>query len=301
MSGIFPYKVRLFFPVYPSSHSGELCTVKLTVNNKSEHKITSMQVALVATSTTLYIPPSSSSSSSSSTPVLNVKRTKTYMLCSENVYLSIAKQSTDNHVVSHFYIPANSPPSTYLSTSQPLEITYQIVISIPWESGSYHSTWPFGSSSVSSLSASNNALTPVIKLPVTIATVPANYPVPSHLPMPLPLYPVDSTELPYFIPNVESPAPSPTSPISPGGSFLSASPPPPPSPIDDASTLHEDYGRRSSNQDASGHLMVPGASSCREPRRKLSTSSTASSVITDCSAELNSAVSDSSSCTRVAV
>ncbi|KAI8143413.1 hypothetical protein BJV82DRAFT_93209 [Fennellomyces sp. T-0311] len=234
----------------PAYCPGDSCTVKVITKNRSDHKISSFQVALVA-----------------------MAAEKTHTVYSETHYVAIGKHATSSAVCS-FQIPSHCVPS--------LGISYQIVVTFPWGA----SGWKFPSSL-------NNVS---IDVPVTIATVPATYPVPHHMQLPLPSFLHGTGELPSFIPNIESPEPSPTSPVPIVHS------PSPSSPLDtvdndhlslDGRTLCDGWPGGHRHASPAGYLTVPSSSHHRR--------SSTSSVLTDCSAEINSVFSDSSSRTRVAV
>lgn len=234
--------------------------MRLTIHNRSEFKISAVHIALVAVASNLSVETLESRQSGS--PILpSCGKSKTLTLYTETIFVSIPKNSTDNHTVCHFTIPPKCLPSTRLSVSKHLEINHQVLISIPWGPVG----WRLSSAS---------AAMPTIALPVTIATVPATCRrVVPQLQLPLPAFHSESSQLPTFIPSVESPDPAPGSPISPKGSYYAASSSSssPPSPI---SEFPED--RRESYQDATGHLAVPG-----QPRRKMSTSSISSTSSTE--------------------
>lgn len=242
----------------------------------------------------------------------------------ENLYVSIGKHAPGTDTLCHFTIPPHCIPTSRLSM---FDLTYEVVVTIPWMSslsswkfpslGSYSSLASSTSSSSSSSSSTSSSQQQtssssscVLSLPVTIASVPSTYPVSPHLSLPLPDYdPEGYPILPSFIPNIESPTISPSSPepmpsrrSSSSPDYLSVSP------VDslDGRTLCDGFdgvggGRHhgittSSNQ----FLAVPNtssSSSSNHPRRRASTSS----VATECSAEAGSLFSDSSSHTRVAV
>ncbi|KAG2225985.1 hypothetical protein INT45_002451, partial [Circinella minor] len=258
---------------------GDRCTIRLNMKNRSEHKISSYQVALVAMTT--------------------ITGEKSHTVHSETIYSPVAKYGI-NTSVCHFQIPSHCTPS--------LGIYYQIMITLPWGT----SSWKFPSSS--SFNSNVN-----ISVPITIATVPVTYRVPPHLRLPLPSYlnnGSNTTLLPSFIPNIESPEPSPSSPVSidihsPSPS-LSLTPDEDDNHSLDGRTLCDGWPgnpynthQYSSPSANSGFLTVPSSSIHHQQQhnyhqyqhnRRLSTSS----ILTDC-AELNSVISDSSSHTRVAV
>ncbi|KAI9493316.1 hypothetical protein BDB00DRAFT_872420 [Zychaea mexicana] len=258
------------------SKSGDNCTVKLITKNRSEHKISSFQVALVAMA-----------------GAAAAAADKTHTVHSETIYAPMGKYA-NNTSVCNFQIPSHCAPSLG-------NITYQIVVTLPWGA----SSWKFPSSL-------NNVS---ISIPITIATVPATYPVPPHLQLPLPsfLLQENGAALPSFIPNIESPDPSPMSPVS-----IDVHSPSPSLSLNentendhqslDGRTLcdgwpgggHHHYASPSAPSAVAGYLTVPASSPNHHHHLLLRRSST-SSVLTDCSAEINSVYSDSSSCTRVAV
>lgn len=248
----------------------------------------------------------------------------------ENLYVSIGKHAPGTDTLCHFTIPPHCIPTSRLSM---FDLTYEVMVTIPWMSslsgwkfpslGSYSSLASSSSSSSSSTSSSQQSSSSssssssscVLSLPVTIASVPSTYPVSPHLSLPLPDYdPEGYPILPSFIPNIESPTISPSSPepmpsrrSSSSPDYLSVSP------VDslDGRTLCDGFdglgtgttGRHHHGITSNQFLAVPNtnttssSSSSNHPRRRASTSS----VATECSAEAGSLFSDSSSHTRVAV
>ncbi|ORZ03009.1 hypothetical protein BCR43DRAFT_482574 [Syncephalastrum racemosum] len=265
--GIVELKAQLLKSAYCP---GDVCTIKFALENKSDHRISTVQISLV---------------------VCTSKKRQT--MYSETVYLSAPKQSNMRSVC-RFTIPSACPPTTFC---QDCHISYHILITVP---NHHSSAWPFynftsnSSSYASSTSSSTystssseakcNALT----IPLTIATVPNTYPVPPHMQLPLPNFRQGSHELPSFIPSIESPL---ASPRSPSVESPLATSPERRSLLSTQSTL---FDGRITHQDVTGHLMVPMRT------RRPSTSSSLSSFRTDCSADVSTLVSDSSFPTRLA-
>ncbi|CEG82152.1 hypothetical protein RMATCC62417_16268 [Rhizopus microsporus] len=133
----------------------------------------------------------------------------------------------------HLYLFAIQLPSNYI------DIQYEIIIFIP----------AFGHYSLNDtkfIAAHPNC----IRLPLVITTVPSTIPT---LQIPFAVDSNNDDSLPTFIPYIESPSPSPTSPI-----YQQWGPGSPVEPSD------EDYLYPSSPiEDASGHLMVPSTSPTR--------------------------------------
>lgn len=241
----------------PHLVTGETCTVRLVLHNKSEFKISTINIALVAVTSDLSL--GTLESYQSGSPILpNYGKSKTHTLHTETVSVSIPRNSTNYHTVCHFTIPPKCLPSTRLSASQHVQVDHRLLITIPWAQGG----WRLSSSSM-----------PTIVLPVTVTTVPTTTGrvAPPQLELPLPTFQPDSSQLPSFIPSIESPDSVPGSPISPIGSYYAASSSPP-SPVNE---LPEE--RRGSYQDASGHLTVP----TQQSQRKLSISSISSASSTE--------------------
>ncbi|KAL0085711.1 hypothetical protein J3Q64DRAFT_1744795 [Phycomyces blakesleeanus] len=178
---------------------GDMCTIKLTTSNQSEHKITTIQLTLVSIATTSILP-----TFASDAPILNSLRQKHHTLHSETFFVSIPKHSQDRQSIIQFMIPSNCVPSTENHVGKYLEIAYEITLTLPLATPG--STWSFpfvvGSSSPS----------PTIQLPLLIATVPDSYLTRSTVPsLAMPTATDDDNELPHFIRAAESPLPSPHS------------------------------------------------------------------------------------------
>ncbi|KAI8375250.1 hypothetical protein EDC96DRAFT_605249 [Choanephora cucurbitarum] len=208
--------------IKPAYCPGDLCTVKLTTKNRSDSKITQVQLQLNAVATTLV-----------QTSTVH----KHHSLVTETFYVSIQKQS-EHHDVFQFHIPSDLVPTFTNKLGRYIDIAYEIVLTIPLQLATEHS------------------LTNTITLPVLIATVPPDYPVAIDLHEPL------EDELPVFIPNIESPLPSPlTYPadkaysVSPSHSFqmMMMDGEQEDIPLDDDFSLN-------TISDPSGHLMVPDLS-----------------------------------------
>lgn len=194
----------------------------MTTNNKSDTKISSIQVLLAAVATTL--PPTDSVSA----PYQH----KQHTLLTESFYVSIAKQAQNHQDIFTFTIPSNIVPTFTNKLGKYIDIAYEVIIVM----GSAANTGSWFSGYVSN----------EISLPITIATVPPAYPIGFTV------HENTANELPSFIPNIESPLPSPVHypadraySVSPSNSFQ----------IKD--DLDEDDDFCLNRQDASGHLMVP--------------------------------------------
>ncbi|KAI9319405.1 hypothetical protein BX666DRAFT_1469595 [Dichotomocladium elegans] len=251
---------------------GDMCSVRLKTKNRSDYKITSVQLAFVAK-----------------------HQGKTHTLHSETVYVAIGKRSLSNDTACHFTIPAHCLPS---STLDVFDLTYSVVITIPWGANT------FTSSSAWKFALPSQPQSPcIMELPLVIASVPPSYQIPRHMPMPLPLFDVDYPILPSFIPSIESPPiPTPLVRTRDASSFgrgddLSVSP----TDSIDGRTLCDGWMPLGSDYPnhheaaASNFLAIPGPDTARTRR------ASSSSIWTDCSAEAGSVFSDSSSQTRVAV
>ncbi|KAG0185049.1 hypothetical protein DFQ28_010055 [Apophysomyces sp. BC1034] len=281
--------------IKPAYCPGDVCTVKMTTNNQSDGKITCVQISFVSIATTLAHP-STDVSSTSTAPILSAQTLKhqRHTLHSETFYVSIKKHAKDESIF-QFRIPPNCVPTTQNYVGKYLDISYEVIVSIPLAGvGSPEST-PSTSSVWSSL-LFTSAPSPVntISLPVIIATVPPSYPIPPELQFTQSFNGVEP-EKPSFIPNIESPLPSPSSPfLGEGSSWGPGSPADSErlsmSPSNSFRLEDSDMGEVDATkmdfslQDATGHLMVPSLAENpnRESRRR-SVSSNAS----DCAVEIN--------------
>lgn len=220
----------------------------MTTNNKSDTKINSVQVSLIATATTL--PPST-----------NSHLHKQHTLLSESFFVSVPKQARDHQDIFRLHIPSNIVPTFTNTLGKYIDISYQVNIRVGGTStcgggGGWFTT--------------GNHVSNTISLPITIATVPPAYPIGISIQE-------QGNELPGFIPNVESPLPSPVNypadsraySVSPSNSFEVRG---------GGDELEDDYfslnNSTSMQQDASGHLMVPENAS----RRKSSSSASSSNM-----------------------
>ncbi|ORE03839.1 hypothetical protein BCV72DRAFT_295655 [Rhizopus microsporus var. microsporus] len=172
---------------------------------------------------------------------------KRHEILSESQYVSIPKHTQQNNSLTTsictIQIPSTCVPTTQTHfASKYIDIQYEIIIFIP----------AFGHHSLNDtkfIAAHPNC----IRLPLVITTVPSTIPT---LQIPFAVGSNNDDSLPTFIPYIESPSPSPTSPI-----YQQWGPGSPVEPSD------EDYLYPSSPiEDASGHLMVPSTS----PTRSLS-------------------------------
>lgn len=201
----------------------------MTTNNKSDTKISSVQVLFVAIATTL--PPTDSIN----TPYHH----KQHTLLSETFFVSIPKQAKNHQDIFRFDVPSNIVPTFTNKLGRYIDMSYEvhIVMGASASNGNWFSGY-----------VSNT-----ISLPVIIATVPPAYPIG------IIVHENTDSELPTFIPNVESPLPSPVNypadraySVSPSHSFQMR---------DD---LEDDDFSLNHQQDASGHLMVPDTTNRRK-------------------------------------
>lgn len=239
--------------------AGEPCTVKLITNNHSDCRISHVDVSLVCTTTTV------SNNNNNDDAVYHHK--KHHTIHSETFYVAIPKECKNHRSVFRFDIPDHCVPTTQNRIGQYLDIAYEIVVSMPLTGASLGNDgtfWPlFGSS---------YPFTNTISLPVFITTVPASFPVPSQLSLPLPYF-SEQPELPSFIPSIDSsPLPSPSRPMfsSPAGSWAGSP---------NLSPIAPDFVLEPIQQDATGHLMVPSSprmDGTRDQPRRNSTGSISS-------------------------
>ncbi|KAI8384672.1 uncharacterized protein BYT42DRAFT_563269 [Radiomyces spectabilis] len=270
--------------IKPAYCPGDLCTIKLTVNNHSDCKINNVQISLVSTATSHSL--STTETNRSETPILGINHydSKRHTVYSENVFTSIPKYAKNHQSILQFRIPPHCIPTTHNYVGKYLDISYEVVLSMPIMGGSVgqvpgsSSVWsfPFGTQS-----SSMNAFVNTIQLPMIIATVPMSYPLPPQLQIPVQVQ-GDAIEIPSFIPNIESPLPSPSNTSFNENQWHHERPSVSPSssinmsweddPMDDG----EGYVTKfESQQDASGHLMVPTlGDGAPYSRRKSSSSST---------------------------
>jgi hypothetical protein len=238
---------KISFLTKKKTHLGDLCTVKMTTSNNSNTKITGVQVSLVALATTLA-------------PTVSSDYVhKQHTLLSEYFYVSIPKNARDHHDIFRFDIPSTIVPTFTNKLGKYMDIAYQVNIDIP-NLIPNNTGGIFGGGSGSMGNAST------ISLPITIATVPPSYPIQVTV--------HESTdELPTFIPNIESPLPSPVHypadraySVSPSNSFQMRD--------IDFDLEVEDFALNSHTQDASGLLMVPDNTTRRRSSSEFSDAST---------------------------
>ncbi|KAI9282702.1 hypothetical protein BY458DRAFT_497057 [Sporodiniella umbellata] len=208
--------------VNPYSCPGDVCRIKLETHNRSSHSIHQLQLLLVSTTTTLN---NNTRPVPSSGPSYRHKRLE---LLNEAQYVTIPKhtQGMSTTSICTLNIPNACVPTTQTEfAGKYIDITYEIVVFIP----------ALGSS----LNDTKHVVTHPnsIRLPLVITTVPSSIPS-----LKIPPSTGRSEALPTFIPYVESPMPSPTTPAYPG------------SPVEPES---DDMLSPQSREDASGHLMVP--------------------------------------------
>ncbi|KAI9031556.1 hypothetical protein CLU79DRAFT_729121 [Phycomyces nitens] len=241
---------------------GDVCTIKLTTSNQSDHKITTIQLTLDSIATTSILP-----TFASDAPILNSLRHTHHTLHSETFFVSIPKHSQDRQSIIQFMIPSNCVPTTENHVGKYLEISYEIALTVPLATPGSTWSFPFGSSSQS----------PTIYLPLLIATVPESYVHSSAVPrLAIPTASDDNDDLPYFIKTAESPLPSPHSDRS---SFWDSG-----SPVEGGSVRSDEEAileSSSAQQDASGHLMVPFMTESELKGSRRRSSGSMASVIND--------------------
>lgn len=224
----------------------------MITNNNSDSKISSVQVELQAVATTL------NPNHSAATPQ-NEHIHKQYNILSEFFYVSIAKQARDHQDIFKFHIPPNLVPTFTNKLGKYIDIAYQVQITIPNQS----------SSGIFTSSQQQQLVANTITLSLTIATVPPSYPIQIAV-----HESTNNDELPTFIPNIESPLPSPVHypadraySVSPSNSFQMTT---------DMEISEEDadfvLNRNESQIDASGHLMVPDSTTAASTTRRKSAS-----------------------------
>ncbi|KAI8374576.1 uncharacterized protein BYT42DRAFT_615725 [Radiomyces spectabilis] len=256
---------------------GDLCTLKISMDNHSDQRVTHVQLVFVCIATNLAVARMDSLQSSAPIFSTTAQKRKQHTLYSETFFVSIPKRSEQNHSIFQFRIPPNCVPSTKNMVGKAVDIAYEVHVNVGLtQPNSSTNVWPFNKSNMIA----------GIHLPVTIATVPTTCILPPKLQLPIHTYNDDSIEAPTFIPNIESPLPSPSSPIfSSKGSWLQTSS------ISDgdispAGSIHLDDSddRRDMpivNQDASGHLMIPTEIRHRHNKSSSSVSSTDCSIEND--------------------
>ncbi|KAI9323280.1 hypothetical protein BX666DRAFT_2022035 [Dichotomocladium elegans] len=247
--------------IKPAYCPGDPCTIRFTTNNYSDCKISHMDVSLVCNISTLGDDGIT-------------RNTKHHTLQTETFYVAIPRDAKGHQSVFCFNMPDDLVPS--MRHGKQLEVAYEVVITMPLSSSTLGNDstgsilWPFtafggGGSSSSSSSGTTSQQQPFINtiaLPVQIATVPAGFPIPDQLAMPLKTY-NEQPDVPSFIPSIDSPLPSPSTPMfSPVGSWA-GSPAPEFERLSPSNSIHDhqdlDDILLTSQQDASGHLMVPSS------------------------------------------
>ncbi|KAI7902970.1 uncharacterized protein BX663DRAFT_561049 [Cokeromyces recurvatus] len=237
---------ELIKPVYCP---GDICTIKMTTNNKSGTKISSVQIAFVAILTT-------SSSSVNDDHVEIVEYThKRHTLLTESFYVSIPKYAQEHQDVFQFHLPIQLVPTFTNKLGKLIDIAYEVNLSII----------PYHQQGASLLFRHHNTVvvtddttateSNTISLPIIIGTIPSTYPLLAHQDPPV-IMTVDddvndSTLLPTFIPTIDSPEAVVNDcyrdySVSPSNSFQVASG------LQDIEELTNHV-----QQDASGYLMVP--------------------------------------------
>ncbi|KAI8638077.1 hypothetical protein BD408DRAFT_352552 [Parasitella parasitica] len=214
-----------------------------------------VQVQLLAVATTL--------NPSQSATAQNEHIHKQYSILSESFYVSIAKQARDQQDILKFHIPSNLVPTFTNKMGKYIDIAYRVEITFPNQN--------------SGLFSSQQHLD-TITLPITVATVPPSYPVQIAI--------HEATlqdELPSFVPNIESPLPSPVHypadraySVSPSNSFQMSN--------DHMDISEEDaafvLNQNESQIDASGYLMVPGGPSVTARRESATSDMSESATLT---------------------
>lgn len=223
----------------------------MTTNNKSDTKISSVQVLFTAISTTLH----------PTDPVNTPYQQKQHSLLTETFFVSIPKQAKNHQDIFRFHVPSNIVPTFTNKLGKYIDISYEVIIQIDGTTFSAsHQNGNGNNHSGSWFGNGNTHISNTISLPIIIATVPPYYPIS------ITVHDNVESELPSFIPNVESPLPSPVTypadraySVSPSCSFQ----------MNSGDDLEEDGFSLNNNnlQDASGHLMVP------DPTRRKSSSS----------------------------
>lgn len=202
--------------------------MKLITNNNSDTKISNVQISFNAIATTL--------APTSAVEYIH----KQHTLISETFFVSIAKHAKGHQDIFKLQLPSQLVPTFTNKLGKYIDISYEITVTIPI---TMHNT-------NSIFSTQQHLIAHTITLPVLIATVPPDYPIEVSVVQ-------ESSELPTFIPNIESPLPSPVSypadraySVSPSNSFQLKD--------DSMETIDDDFTLiESSQHDASGHLMVP--------------------------------------------
>ncbi|CAO3618365.1 unnamed protein product [Cunninghamella blakesleeana] len=221
----------------PAYCPGDKCSIKLITQNRSDLKITHVEVAFLSTMVSHFANSQSQGFR------------KNHTLHTEKIYVAINPRTNDNHTLLQFKIPSSCVPST--QSQRHIDISYQIMITVPLYNHPHSS-----SSSASSSPAITNRLQPssssisltspssssssksiasslMISLPISIVTVPYNNtPLPPQILIPLPSYQdsqythhhhnnnngLGSSDMPCFLNDHssggESPLPSPRSIIS---------------------------------------------------------------------------------------
>ncbi|RCH77556.1 hypothetical protein CU098_002584, partial [Rhizopus stolonifer] len=180
--------------VNPYSCPGDVCRIKLETQNRSSQSIHQVQVQLASTTTTLK--------NNTTTPVISSGPTyhhKRYELLNESHYVTIPKhsQGMSSTSICTLNIPKACVPTTQTEfANKYIDITYEIIVFIPAMGSSINDT--------KHVATHPNS----VRLPLVITTVPSSMPS-----LRIPFSSGQSDALPAFIPYVESPMPSPTTPV----------------------------------------------------------------------------------------
>ncbi|KAI8879791.1 hypothetical protein K501DRAFT_226037 [Backusella circina FSU 941] len=237
--------------VNPSYCPGDKCTIKLHTNNFSSYNINHVHIQLLSTATSLHLPPNDLPIASG--PSYHHKQRE---LLNDTIFVSIPKKTQDITTICPLRIPSYCVPTTQSHFGKYIDIAYEIIVTIPPMGQSSVNGWSStffknatagngpGSSSSSSNVTSHIFNPQAIRLPLIITTMPTKLPK-----LHIPFVDESNTEHPTFIPTIESPLPSPTSPMN--SSALSWEPG---SPVEPEEEFLPQY-----QEDAFGHLMVPSA------------------------------------------
>ncbi|RUS12887.1 hypothetical protein BC937DRAFT_86776 [Endogone sp. FLAS-F59071] len=218
----------------PACCPGDVCTVKLSVINKSDYKISALHVSLIVNMDLHAYVPSTTSTfvngdqlvtipTSKSTSALPIKH-RTSTLYSETSHVAIPRNTqTPHNVTLRFQVPTTVLPTVILDVGRSFNIHYNVVITIPLGSANASAFWSFSSTTPSPSSSSSNLPATVstpppskhntltLTLPLTIATIPSNHPTSFE---PVPSF-LENPQLPTFIKNDPMSDSAPSSPISP--------------------------------------------------------------------------------------
>jgi hypothetical protein len=211
----------------------------------SSYNINHVQIQLLSTATSLHLP---NDLPIASGPSYHHKQRE---LLSETLFVSIPKKTQDITTICPLRIPRYCVPTTQSHFGKYIDIAYEIIVTIPPMGQSSVNNWSstFFKNAAPAATATSHVFNPqAIRLPLIITTMPSKLPK-----LHIPFVDESNTEHPTFIPTIESPLPSPTSPMN--SSALSWEPG---SPIEPEEEFLPQY-----QEDAFGHLMVPNALNTR--------------------------------------